>query len=59
MKDELLVEHLEIVIAQMKECAVQHPKAKVSFDLSKQRISITYPLPNDYWKIESIKYNQK
>ncbi len=57
MKDELLREHMEIIIGEMKRLEAEHPKAKVTYDTEKQRINITYPLPNDYWKLKEIKIN--
>lgn len=55
MKEELLREHLEIIIGEMRRIELEHPKAKVSYDTQKQRINITYPLPRDYWELKEIK----
>lgn len=52
--EELYEERLEIILRQIRAMKRQHPKANVAFDPGKDRISITYPLPKDYFKIKKF-----
>ncbi len=59
MINELKVEQLEMIIGEMKHLKSEHPKATISYDTEKNRINITYPLPNDFWKLSNIEISQK
>lgn len=48
---------MEIIIGEMKRLKIEHPKANITYDTEKQRINITYPLPNDYWELKEFKIN--
>lgn len=58
MQQEFNEEQLEVILKQVRSIKKQHPKANVSYDIAKQRIVISYPLPDDYFKIQQIKFNQ-
>ena len=59
MKEEYTVEQLEYIIEQMRKYKTGHPKANVTFDSSKGRINITYPLPRDLLNMKPIKINDE
>jgi hypothetical protein len=56
MKD-LQIEQMEILLGEMKSCKRENPKAKVVYDLERNEILITYPLPIDFNKFR--KHNNK
>ena len=49
MKD-LKIEEIGYILKEMKSLEAQYPKAKVIYNLERQEILITFPLPIDYGK---------
>lgn len=57
--EEYSREALEIVVSQIRWCESQHPKANVTFDSTKNRINITYPLPEDFYKLQEVRLSSR
>lgn len=57
---ELTLEYIkEHILPQMEELQRQHPQANIIYDVAKNRINITYPIPQDFMpKITGIKFER-
>jgi hypothetical protein len=48
MNNRITKQELEFVVGMMNSAEKEHPKAKVVFDIERQEVLITYPLPQDF-----------
>jgi hypothetical protein len=48
MNKDLTTEEVGFIYGQMKSLEVQHPKAKIKYDLERNEVLITYQLPADF-----------
>lgn len=55
MKKEITIEEMECLLNEMGRLRIQYPKAKVIYDMERDMIYISFPLPSDYLKIRGLK----
>lgn len=47
---------IEFLLNDMRRLQADHPKARVVYDFDRREVLITYPLPEDFFTIKSIKF---
>lgn len=54
LSTELRKEHLEDILAEIRKLEIEHPRARVVYDVDRNGIYIYYPMPKDFRKIKSF-----
>ena len=52
MSKQFTIEQVSIILSDMNRLKIEHPKANILFDLERNQILITYPLPKDFLKYQ-------
>lgn len=51
---KLTIEHLAVISGELEGAIREHPKAKCYFDTEANEIRVTYPLPQDFGKFQTL-----
>ena len=57
-KEEYTIEELEFLLREMRKLQNENPKAKILYDIERERIYITFPLPKDFKEIQGLKLSK-
>ena len=50
-------QQLDMILKQVRELQQQHPKAEVFYDIDRGGIQVIYPLPNDFYRLQSVRFD--